>query len=236
MEELTNKEEKDLKDGIIYSKKKSLLEDLKALENELTEDTKGPTSPYITYLKWLLLFLALGIGITIGWYWMQKGKTPVTVPTNKYMQAFNQNFEAYPTIGLVRNNETKTLRSEALQAYSSNDFTKAISKFEALEKETDWNFNSPIDQTILMDLFFSGIAYIGKGEVDKGIEKLELFRTHSSVLQDQAKFYIAMGYLRQENVIKFTEIKNTFHSKETSGKVRAYFRIVGVINEVVQKL
>lgn len=218
MEDLTNKEEKDLKDGIIYSKKKSLLEDLKALENELTDDGIGPPSPYITYLKWFLLVIALGIGITVAWYWKQKNEAPINVPTNKYMQAFNQNFEAYPTIGLVRSNETKTLRSEAFQAYSSNDFAKAISKFEALEKEPNWNTNPPINQIILMDLFFAGIAYIGNGEVETGIEKLELFRTHSKVLKDQALWYIAMASLRQNNVTKFKNLENKFIQKKHQEK------------------
>lgn len=218
MEDLTNKEEKDLKDGIIYSKKKSLLEDLKALEEELPEVKIDAKNKQVTYLKWILFFLALCLGMATFWYWFQKTEEPITIPSNKYMQAFNQHFESYPTIGLVRNNETKTLRSEALQAYSSNDFKQAILKFEALEKEPDWNTDPPIDQTILMDLFFAGIAYIGNGDTEIGIKKLELFRTHSKVLKDQANWYIAMGYLRQENVIKFKDIKNKLPKKKHQEK------------------
>lgn len=213
MEDLTKEEEDQLRDGIIYNKKKTLLEDLKALDATLPAiDVEKTPTPTASKRKWLLLLLGFLVGLGI-WYFLREPVTDTPPPTSPVTEpvkaphyvAFNEHFKPYPTLGLVRNDAPRDLRNEALEAYSQKDFATAIQKFETL---AETNAGEPKTQADLLNLFFLGIAYVGNEEADKGIAKLKEFQGLAPVLKDQAEWYVALAYLQKGDLTELEKVKN----------------------------
>ncbi|MCG8331064.1 MAG: CDC27 family protein [Chitinophagales bacterium] len=180
MKEQLPPSDQELEFGIIYSKKKKLLEQLKNLESELPE-VRPPSSSKLNIRNiwfWLLLILIL---IILSVVIFNKVKQP---NVNPLIAEYFQADDTYEVLQSVRSNSVNT---SAFELYEAGHYRKAIPLFEEL-------YSTHKDTTAL---FWLGISYLGNDQPKKAIQTFELFRVlDPSFLQDKVSYYLMLAYFQ----------------------------------------
>ncbi len=221
METLNSQEERLLEKGIIYTKRRALLADLKALEEGLPNVEVNPDkSWWMQNWPWLLLgaFLTLGL-LTI----LSRDKSPtipqqptpiITQPAVVANNAlFQKHFTPFEDI-ITTLGEGDKVKQRAFDAYNARDYEAAIPLLEAWYE---------IDKNPIAYLY-QGNAHLALGQPDQAITKLELFKMNSSNFTSQANWYLVLAYLLKKDVAKIEELSTQLEGKEQA------------INEILQQL
>lgn len=194
-------EEQLIQDAIIFHKKKELFEDLKAFEDSLDPvdlDRHG-------YLRKVILIGVLILSLILALYFIFRPPINFVDPT-KEERIFAQYFEPYPAIGLVRSGGSSkdgTLE-QAIQAYNRADYAQSSKEFSVYYQETK--------DTI--SLFYLGIAQLSQNQTDAALTTFKQFQSISPILQEQTNWYIALAYLRKQDLVSLKNLmRNMPNSK-----------------------
>lgn len=179
-----------IKTGIRYHHLIAKLEQLRSLEAVLPGTEKGHAIPKRTaYL--IPLSIAASIIIAVGiWFFSFRDTRPL------HERLFAQSFEAFdsPGSGLTRSETSTelTLKGKAYAAYDKGDYVVAIHLFkQELQKNDD-----AITHLCL------GNAYLASGDVTNAEETFFHMTTVHQDLITQAKWYLALTYLKQNKMEK----------------------------------
>ncbi len=165
---------------------------MKMEERASEEEKSAPRHAKIVpiYRKASVLAIAASVVLvmTVGIYSVQN-----RAPLNERLYtAYFEPFDA-PGIGLTRGNSEVSLKSKAYQAYDNGNFELATSLFEKVVAE-DIDIAS-------VDLCL-GNAYLIQGKTDKAEERFTHVLTKHNELITQAKWYLALTYLKQSRLEK----------------------------------
>jgi tetratricopeptide (TPR) repeat protein len=181
-------EHKLLIDGIRYSHLQNKLEQLRTLEQSLSSPKKGKqktlTATAFMRDNWKSLAVAASIClIVITYVVLSQEPEPQTL--------FAQRFETYPNIfePTVRSNSdnTEDKRTRAFHAYDKADYVTASALFTELAKEKE-------EAGILLLL---GNANLALGKTEEAQNNLLTLIKNFNELESQAKWYLALSYLKE---------------------------------------
>jgi tetratricopeptide (TPR) repeat protein len=138
--------------------------------------------------NWIPMSIAAGLVAVVGfWYFSMRD----TRPLNEKL--FAANFEAFdsPGSGLTRGGDSKvSIKDQAYEAYDAGQYEIAANLFEQVLGEKD---------DAIVHLCLSN-AYLATGKTDQA-EKVLQHVLHDHVdLVTQAKWYLALTYLKQGNL------------------------------------
>ncbi len=204
MEEPDKVSEKEIEEGIAFAKKRAMLASLQELETSLpeVEIEKEAVVKKINIFRWASIAAGFLLLATLCWWiWLK--------PVPLHEKLFVEHFEPYPAVGLVRGNASDDIRTQAVEAYNKNDFATAASLFSSLyENNQD-----------TLSLFYASVAQLGNGETETAIAGFEEFKGISSVLREEADFYVGLGNLRMGEIEKVENITNAISEKEKKEKL-----------------
>lgn len=106
-------------------------------------------------------------------------------PTTLYHQYAKHPIASFVTLG-----DNDQLRSEAEQAFNNKDYTKALEKFNALIE------NNPADNEYV---FFRGICALELNSFESAKEIFQQLSEGNSMRKNDATWYLALVWLKQEN-------------------------------------
>ena len=181
-------------EGIKNAARESVLDDLKELEETLPEvivKKRMPLRRNLIRIGW-----GLAAACVAGIIAVSVSVNPVNNHT--YETLYNEYFTPYPNvIEATKRSEdqTLTLKEEAFYEYDLGNYTTAIEKFSVLnEKEKDATL-----------LFYMGNAYMAIGKTEDAIHNFKLIRNSDHKFQNQAKWYLCLAYLKNNQI---EEVKN----------------------------
>ena len=103
-------------------------------------------------------------------------------------------FEVYPNVvqPITRGAQEKAGMSEALEAYQTGDYPRAIRLFEELLEA-----EGPTEPL----LFYLGVAFLAEKQPEKAVAQLEkLQNTLPEMFVTQTQWYLALGYLELKSL------------------------------------
>ncbi|MEP5614345.1 MAG: hypothetical protein ABJP45_18990 [Cyclobacteriaceae bacterium] len=122
-------------------------------------------------------------------------KTSTTNPDN----LFQNYFEPYENLNSALRDSQQEIDDLALAylAYEQEQYEKAARLFESANaKNTE----------LITHLFYQGNAYLAIGEAEKAIALFQIVSESNSILQDTAKWYLALSYLKAKDLEKCKEL------------------------------
>lgn len=203
MEDLNKKEEKIIEEGIRYAKKKALLARLKGLEEDASDEGIELPSKKIIFKLWQKWSIAASIFLLIALSWMIFGDS-------HYETIFKTKFDLYRSGKAIRSVQSPDLETLAYNAYEQRKYSTAVPLFEDL-------IGSGSHEQI--DSFYLGIAYLGSNQLEKAEQTLTKFRKTSKVLNNQAAWYLALTYLRQEDTDSIEELIEKLEEEEKEKRI-----------------
>lgn len=176
-------EHKQLIEGIRYSHIQNKLEQLRLLESSLPPMTQKESSKVISLWKPVAIAASITLLITV-YYFITLAPAP--------QELYAQQFVPYPNVfePTVRGGNTMNVqdkRTEAFRAYDQGDYTTASKLFSEL-------MTSHTEPGILLLLGNSNLI-LGKTQEAQN-NFLELIANYEE-LEAQAKWYLALSYLKQ---------------------------------------
>jgi len=122
-------------------------------------------------------------------------RTSTTNPDN----LFQNYFEPYENLNSQLRDSQQEVDDITLAyiAYEQEKYEEAARLFESANaKNTE----------LLTHLFYQGNAYLAIGEAEKAIALFQIVSESSSILQDTAKWYLALSYLKAKDLEKCKEL------------------------------
>ena len=112
---------------------------------------------------------------------------------------FQNYFEPYENLNSALRDNQQEVDDIALAyiAYEQENYEEAARLFE--------NANSK-NTELLTHLFYQGNAYLAIGEAEKAIALFQIVSESNSILQDTAKWYLALSYLKAKELEKCKEL------------------------------
>ncbi len=102
-------------------------------------------------------------------------------------EVFASHFEAYESVGLQRGNDAYDEHYQmALLLYDQERYEEAIRYFESSQKMPS------------LGGLYLGISYLAVGESQKAIDSLTPFAVDKSLIQDAARWYLALAYVQMD--------------------------------------
>ena len=209
-------EYQDLRKGIDYSIMKSLKEELQELETSLPEVELEPDVPHridqvpttnrfrIWKVAAAVVLVSLSVGII---FQLQQPSSPQDLFSQHFAPADN----LYVSIKRGEDIEANPL-VQTFQAYDAEDYSVAIEGFETILRQEAFKDQHP------MVLYFLGSAQLAQGQ---GEASINTFKRYLEISQDnvaQAKWYLAMGYLKENRVEEATLLLKELKQSEEYGK------------------
>jgi tetratricopeptide (TPR) repeat protein len=209
-EEQTEQLEADLMRQMFRKEKENALRsDLKKLAASIsdTENTEGVATNGLTVSHrsnrswtWLAAAASVAILVVAGWWLFLKPQT-IEPFNNETLADTYLKKDASPVWSATMGNETpEEKEAKAKEAYQKNDFTQAISLFEAIPPTTKEHF------------FYLGVAALKqqKPDAQKTIDNLLKARTLANGWQEDAtNWYLALAYIRLGKITEArTELNN----------------------------
>ena len=176
---------------------------LQAIENE----TVSPKSRTL----WWLAAASILVLVTSGLYFFNTGYSNDALFTNYYEPAKNI---VHP---IVRDLSEKDLKTDAFIAYQKKDFITAQQLFSTLYTSTQES----------EFLFYEAIASLENNNMDTAIQRLEAHKNYTDALSSKTNWYLALAYLKNDNVkeveLILTELikdENAFKFKEAKALLK----------------
>jgi len=187
-------EYRDLRNGIDYSIMKTLKEELQELEATLPEvnielqDRGQGEEPLIgqRFMLWKVAAVVMLIAVSaVVVFQLQQPSSP--------QDLFTQYFEPYPNefVSAKRGDDVAAdPMVQAFQAYDNQDYSTAIVGFKKMLKEEE----------NVMVLFYLGSAQLAQNASQAAIATFERFLEISKDSVTEAKWYLALSYLKESRV------------------------------------
>ena len=203
-------EYRHLRDGIDYSIMKTLKEELQQLEATLPEVKLEhiESSPEVNassrsiYWKMAATVLILAMSTLVILHFNNSSNP---------QDLFNQHFEPYPNefVSAKRGDDiSSNPMVSAFQAYDNQDYQAAEAGFNnILEKEED-----------IMVMFYLGSAQLAQNDAAKAIATFERFLEISNDSVADAKWYLALGYLKADRLNEAKSILEELKQDNLYGK------------------
>lgn len=179
-------------DGIEHSASKtSKSEKINRLNNPHSNDAKS--NSVIQLNPWMKLIAPLGI-IAAGVLLLILLYPNLFAPQLSPQEMYAAYFKVSPNIGLQasRGSTAPMEALEAYEAYDRRDYPAAIAKFEEL---------IPASRRRMTDLFHLGNCYLAVDIPKQAATALEEVANSNSRLAEDAKWYLALAYLRLEDYL-----------------------------------
>jgi len=189
-------------------------EDIMELREKLEEFGPSSQSKKKFRLKWgdaLAVAALVTVFIGIGMLWIYHSQ--ITNPDELYASYF----EPYPSIYSQRSieaeSESGNLKQKAFLAYEKESWRKAQDHFDKLlllqPEKTEY-------------VFYSGILDLKLNETHKAINHFRtVLNKKDPLLEDQIIWYIALAYLKEENIEKSTEYLQKIVNEDMINKEKA---------------
>lgn len=129
-------------------------------------------------------------------------------------QLFSTYFEPSKNVStpIVRSESDEHLVNNAFIAYGESDYKKAIADFQRAFEQTE---NSEL-------LFYEGNALLAENDVEEAIEIFKTHLSYSDALTKRTHWYLALAYLKSNQVNKaIQELKVFSKSEEKFKKIEA---------------
>lgn len=209
-------EYQDLRKGIDYSIMKSLKEELQQLETSLPEielepDVQHSIDPAPTtnrFRIWKVAAAVVLVSLSVGViFQLQQPSSP--------QDLVSQHFEPYenPFVGAKRGDDiTANPMVQAFQAYDTEKYSVAIAGFESILGQEEYK-----DQHTMV-LFYLGISQLAQGQ---GTASIASFEHYLGITEDnvsEAKWYLALGYLKEGKVDEATVLLEELQQNEQYGQ------------------
>jgi tetratricopeptide (TPR) repeat protein len=209
-------EYQDLRKGIDYSIMKSLKEELQELETSLPEIELEPKVQHridpvpttnrlqIWKVAAAVVLVSLSVGVI---FQLQQPSSP--------QDLFNQHFEPYTNqyVSPMRGDDIAAdPMVQAFMAYDADDYSAAVAGFETILGQEEYKE----EHTLV--LFYLGSAQLAQ---DQGEASINTFERYLEISQDnvaQAKWYLAMGYLKVNRVEEAKLLLKELKQSEEYGK------------------
>lgn len=184
--------EKQVKKAIISTKKDALKARFKELEQR---KTKKNTSKYYK------IAIAASLIIALGFFGLWKKNEPIN---NEKL--FATYFEPYANViaPSARGNDTEDLKTEAFRYYDTHNYNLALTKFEVLYSTTQTSYY----------LFYQAICQLQLNNTNKAISLLEAHKQYQDKVSQHRNWYLALAYLKANNLKKSQEILKQIISKK----------------------
>ncbi len=205
-------EYRDLRKGIDYSIMKTLKEELQELEATLPEVNIEPQDrgqgeePIIgqRFMLWKVAAVVMLIAVSaVVIFQLQQPSSP--------QDLFTHHFEAYPNefVSAKRGDDNAAdPMVQAFQAYDNQNYNAAIDGFtKILDEEED-----------VMVLFYLGNAQLAQNESQAAIATFEQFLEISQDSVTEAKWYLAMSYLKEGRIEEAKVLLEELKEDEEYGK------------------
>ena len=187
-------EYKVLREGIDYSIMRTLKEDLQTLEQTLPEvQIKSPTGPVskepamtrrFTLLKVAAAIVLVAVSVII--FQLRQPTSPQDL-YSQYFKPYDNEFVS-PKRGVDQSLE---LQVQSFREYDNGNFSSAIEGFNKILEE---------DQENTLVLFYLGNAQLAENDGQAAIITFKRFLELSQDFTMQAKWYLALSYLKEDDV------------------------------------
>lgn len=198
--------DKQLEDGIIYTQKKALLDQLQRLEASLPKINTA--LPWYQQRRWKQISLAAAVaGIALLVWWLQDAPT-----TSGPHAAIADYFEPIPHPRGAERDEGQDLEERAVIAYLQEDYEQAAPLFETLVR----------DQKDSLSLLYLGISQLGSGDAEGAIGSINQFLVYdSSTYEDKPYYYLALAHVQLGEMEEAKGYAARIKSPELKNKVDA---------------
>lgn len=182
--------EQQVKTAIISSKKDDLRQRLQQLEQ--------PKKRSKFYTIGIAASLIIGLGILS--LWLQNRP----VDNNQLFAAY---FEPYANVitPSERGNDASTPKTKAFRYYDTQNYEAASTQFETLYQSTNTSYY----------LFYQAICELQLNNTNKAISLLEAHQHYEDKVSQHRNWYLALAYLKADNLEKSQEILKQIISEKT---------------------
>ena len=189
-ESLGNKDENAFKALV-----KEVINEERANEKSLEDAPNVIPANHRNFPMWKYLTAAVVIALIGFFAWFIIGLKPSP------HQLFVEYFEVYPTYQMNRSEEHLPQLQEAMEYYGMERFEEAADILGSLNVQNR--------QSQQMIRFYHGIAEMNEGNYTQSVELLSPLAADSeSLYHQQARWYLALSYLKQNKIQKTKEILN----------------------------
>ena len=188
-----------------------VLNDREELKNEIKNwDTDSKKRPFKPWLVAASIIILLGTS----WQFFVNSSSPSSD------QLYTSYFEPYRNIvqPIVRGENKDDIQSKAFEAYETENHESAINYFNEILEETP-------DQTIS---FYKANSLLKLNRANEAIKILETNIKNSDSLQDRNLWYLALAYLKDNNInaskktLKSLLSQSDFKSKEAKALIKSF--------------
>ncbi|NER18692.1 tetratricopeptide repeat protein [Spongiivirga citrea] len=200
------KAEFELQQDVQKAIKLSEREDKKNLLEQYEKDRDIIDGTKASKRKWLPIAAAIALLFSLGIY----------IGTNIQPDGtslYDEYYEMYPNTvySITRSGGEESIERSAFEAYEGGDYPGAINYFNQLKEDKD---AKNID-------FYIGQAYLANSEYENAILAFnKVVKTHEEFTQE-SRWYLALSYLKQEDVNNAKKILTEIEQKNTYKKEAA---------------
>lgn len=199
------KDEETLVEGIRQWSRNELKKKLQALDKEMEQTPKSQENTTATKsTNWKPLLAAAGISILLTLYFIFGGGAT----SDELFQKYYEPYQAYASV-ISRGVETEADRlTVAMKAYENGEYTKAIQQFETIAAGEQRDF-------------YLAQSYLAVGEHFKALPLLEQLSETGAEPKSSINWYLALSYLKGENISYATEVLQRLATYDNSYQMRA---------------
>lgn len=154
-------------------------------------------------IKWWLAAASIVFFVSIGYYIFNNNVSNIELFNDYYQPAQNI---VQPIVRSAIADE----KTAAFIAYQKGDYKMAQQLFNTLYQKTQ-------DSELL---FYEGISLIETNDLESAINKLELHSHYSDAVSNKTNWYLALAYIKQNNLEKAKTILMEITTKKESYKYR----------------
>lgn len=186
-------------------------------EQKTTTEDAQPTAKIrrISFVRSLAIAASFALLLTAGWFLI---KQPTTTPD----QLFANNFVKHQDVlsievedrlaetGFGTNKELLASLQIGIDAYNSGDYANAIGQLSSFQ------IAAPQDELSNYAQFYEAVSLIELGKTDEALPKLQnLVQNERFTLQNDAKWYLALGQLKLNNIVAAKKLLEELNNVDT---------------------
>ena len=189
--------------GIKYTGRKNILSQLQQVEEtlpQLRQEKEAKVVAMRRFRIWAAAASVLLVAVTAIWL-----LTPNQLDQSQLFTAYYQHS---PNVELPTTRTANEIspRESAYQAYDSEQFQEAITRFQAI----------PDSQTKPIDSFYLALSYLSSGDALQAENLLRAYIPASQeIMKAKAQWYLAMALLSQGEIEETKELMQTIVSQES---------------------
>jgi tetratricopeptide (TPR) repeat protein len=184
--------QRDIKDAIFRHERQNLKHRLQRVEKTIISKNTNK-------IRWFVAAAVL-VSLSVGYYFLKSSYTN----TELYAMYFEpaQNI-IHP---IVRDGVEDNVETKAFVAYQKKDYKLAAQLFDMVFQV---NNTSEI-------LFYEALCLMELNKIDQAIEKFEAHKKYTDLLSNKTNWYLALAYIKQNNIEKAKGILNLIIKNQES--------------------